>query len=126
MQRCEEDATHDDEELGMTSGFRTFIYPVKDLAKAKALYGRLSGVKPDMDALYYVGFTVDGQHIDLDPHGHSQGTTGPVSYWHVDDIRKRLKALGAAGRQGCGRGQADCDSGGCGRQRHRPAPANVR
>jgi catechol 2,3-dioxygenase-like lactoylglutathione lyase family enzyme len=31
----------------MTSGFRTIIYPVKDLAKAKALYRALLGVAPE-------------------------------------------------------------------------------
>jgi predicted enzyme related to lactoylglutathione lyase len=81
----------------MTSGMRTFIYPVRDLAKAKALYSRLSGVKPDMDEAYYVAFTVEGQHIGLDPNGHSQGMTGPVGYCHVDDVRKSLKALVSAG-----------------------------
>jgi predicted enzyme related to lactoylglutathione lyase len=81
----------------MTSGIKTFIYPVKDLARAKALYSRLSGVKPDMDEPYYVAFSVDGLHIGLDPNSHSQGMTGPVGYWHVDDIRKSLKALLDAG-----------------------------
>jgi predicted enzyme related to lactoylglutathione lyase len=85
------------EELIMTSGIRTFIYPVKDLPQAKTLYSKLSGVKPDMDEAYYVAFSVEGQHIGLDPNGHSQGMTGPVGYWHVDDIRKTLKALLDAG-----------------------------
>jgi predicted enzyme related to lactoylglutathione lyase len=83
----------------MTSGIRTFIYPVKDLAQAKTLYGQLLGVKPDLDEAYYVGFSVDGQHVGLDPHGHSQGMTGPVGYWHVDDIEKSLKALLNAGAE---------------------------
>src|SRR3982074_2784623 len=74
----------------MTSGIRTFIYPVKDLAQAKTLYGQLLGVKPDLDEAYYVGFSVDGQHVGLNPHGHSQGMTGPVGYCHVDDIKKSL------------------------------------
>jgi len=56
----------------MTSGIRTVIYPVKDQAQAKTLYGRLLGVEPDMDEPYYVGFSVEGQHIGLDPHGHSK------------------------------------------------------
>ncbi|MGH7663296.1 MAG: VOC family protein [Gemmatimonadaceae bacterium] len=77
----------------MTSGIRTFIYPVKDLARAKTLYGRLLGVEPSMDESYYVGFSVGRQEVGLDPHGHSQGMTGPVGYWHVDDIRKTLKQL---------------------------------
>jgi extradiol dioxygenase family protein len=33
----------------MTEGVKTIIYPVTDLAKAKALYGTLLGVKPYMD-----------------------------------------------------------------------------
>jgi predicted enzyme related to lactoylglutathione lyase len=50
-----------------------------------------------MDEAYYVGFNVEGQDIGLAPHGHSQGMTGPVGYWHVEDINKRLKALLDAG-----------------------------
>jgi predicted enzyme related to lactoylglutathione lyase len=81
----------------MTSGIKTVIYPVKDLAQAKALYGNLLGVEPDMDEAYYVGFRVGDQDIGLDPHGHSKGMTGPVGYWHVDDINESLKGLVEAG-----------------------------
>lgn len=52
-----------------------------------------------MDEAYYVGFRVGDQDVGLDPHGHSQGLTGPVSYWHVDDITKSLEALLAAGAE---------------------------
>src|SRR5712692_10113389 len=83
----------------MTEGIKTIIYPVKDLARAKALYGKLLDVKPDMDEAYYVGFSVGGQHIGLAPQGHAQGMTGPVGYWHVDDIRKSVKLLLDAGAQ---------------------------
>jgi predicted enzyme related to lactoylglutathione lyase len=83
----------------MTVGVKTFIYPVKDLAKAKTLYSELLGVEPDMDEAYYVGFNVGGQDIGLDPHGHNLGMTGPVGYWHVDDIEKSLKALLDAGAE---------------------------
>ncbi len=83
----------------MTSGIRTIIYPVKDLAKAKTLYGKLAGVEPYMDEAYYVGFNVEGQDIGLDPHSHSQGMAGPVGYWHVDDIHESLKALLDAGAE---------------------------
>ncbi len=81
----------------MTSGKKTVIYPVKDLDKAKAVYGSLLGVAPEMDEAYYVGYRVGGQDIGLDPHGHGKGMTGPVSYWHVDDIERSLKGLFAAG-----------------------------
>jgi predicted enzyme related to lactoylglutathione lyase len=83
----------------MTRGVKTIIYPVTDLARAKTLYSELLGAKPDMDEAYYVGFNVAGQDIGLDPNGHRQGMTGPVGYWHVDDIKKSLQALLNAGAE---------------------------
>ena len=83
----------------MIQGIRTFIYPVKDLAQAKMLYGKLLGVKPYADEAYYVGFRVGNQEIGLDPNGHNQGMTGPVGYYHVDDIKKSLQLLLDAGAQ---------------------------
>jgi predicted enzyme related to lactoylglutathione lyase len=81
----------------MTEGLKTIIYPVRDLARAKALYGPLLGVEPSMDAPYYVGYRVADQDVGLDPNGHSQGMTGPLAYWHVTDIRATLKGLLDAG-----------------------------
>ena len=81
----------------MIEGLKTVIYPVRDLATAKALHRELLGVEPNMDEAYYVGFDVHGQDVGLDPHGHSQGMTGPVAYWHVDDIKGRMQALLDAG-----------------------------
>ncbi len=83
----------------MTDGIKTFIYPVKDIAQAKKLYGKLLGVKPYTDEAYYVGFRVGDQEIGLDPHGHSQGMTEPIGYWHVNDIKKSLQLLLDAGAQ---------------------------
>ena len=77
----------------MNQGIRTVIYPVKDLAQAKALYSALLGAEPIFDEPYYVGFRVGNQDIGLDPNGHNQGMTGPVGYWHVDDIKKSLQLL---------------------------------
>jgi predicted enzyme related to lactoylglutathione lyase len=77
----------------MTEGLKTIIYPVTDIARAKTLYGKLVGVEPYMDEPYYVGFNVEGQDVGLDPRGHSKGMTGPVAYWHVDDIEESLKLL---------------------------------
>lgn len=42
----------------MTSGMKTIIYPVKDIAAAKQLYSEMLGVTPLMDEPYYVGFNV--------------------------------------------------------------------
>jgi predicted enzyme related to lactoylglutathione lyase len=82
----------------MNDGIR-IIYPVRDLAAAKAIYGRLFGTEPVMDAPYYVGFEVSGGHVGLDPQGHSRGMTGPVAYYPVDDIRASLKELLDAGAE---------------------------
>jgi predicted enzyme related to lactoylglutathione lyase len=83
----------------VTEGIKTIIYPVKDLAKARTLYSELLGVEPYMDEAYYVGFNVGGQDVGLGPHGHSQGMTGPLAYWHVDDIKRSVKALLDAGAE---------------------------
>ncbi len=83
----------------MNQGIRTVIYPVKDIAQAKTLYSTLLGVEPYADEAYYVGFRVGDQEIGLDPHGHNQGITGPVGYFHVSDIQQRLQALLDAGAQ---------------------------
>ncbi len=86
-------------ELFMDQGVRLLVYPVKDVARAKLLYGKLLGAKPYFDESYYVGFRVGGQEIGLDPNGHSKGMTAPVGYWHVDDIKKNLQLLLDAGAQ---------------------------
>jgi len=81
-------------ELVMNQGVRTVIYPVQDIAKAKALFRELLGVEPYADAPYYVGFKIGDQDIGLDPNGHKEGMT---AYYHVDDIKKSLKLLVDAG-----------------------------
>ncbi|MGY1615469.1 VOC family protein [Geodermatophilus sp. SYSU D00691] len=83
----------------MTAGVRTVIYPVDDLPRAKGLFGVLTGARPVVDAPYYVQFDVQGQSIGLDPHGHRFGQSGPVAYWHVDDVATALAALVEAGAE---------------------------
>jgi predicted enzyme related to lactoylglutathione lyase len=83
----------------MTQGIRTVIYPVKDIAQAKTLYSKLLGIEPYTNEAYYVGFKVGDQEIGLDPNGHNQGLTGPVGYWHVNDIKKSLQLHLDAGAQ---------------------------
>jgi predicted enzyme related to lactoylglutathione lyase len=83
----------------MNQGIRLFIYPVKDIARAKTLYSKLLGIEPYLDEAYYVGFRVGDQEIGLDPNGHSKGMTAPVGYWLVDDIKKSLQILLDAGAQ---------------------------
>jgi predicted enzyme related to lactoylglutathione lyase len=74
----------------MNQGISTVVYPVKDIASAKALFRELLGVEPYADQPYYVGFKVNNQDIGLDPNGHQSGMT---AYYHVDDIQKCLKSL---------------------------------
>ena len=81
----------------MNQGIRTVIYPVKDIAQAKALFSELLGVAPYADAAYYVGFRVgDHEEIGLDPNRQKHGMT---VYYHVDDIKKGLQLLLDAGAQ---------------------------
>jgi predicted enzyme related to lactoylglutathione lyase len=84
-------------ELIVTTDLETVIYPVKDLAQAKELYGKLLGCAPAHDAPYYVQFDVGGRQVGLDPQGHSKGMTGPIGYWQVADIKETLQQLVASG-----------------------------
>jgi predicted enzyme related to lactoylglutathione lyase len=77
----------------MSTGVKTIIYPVSDLATAKEVFGALAGAEPDQDQPYYVAYTVDGQHIGLNPNGHKEGMTGPVAFWHVDDLDASVQLL---------------------------------
>ena len=80
----------------MNQGIRTVIYPVTDLARAKAMFHKLLGVEPYADQPFYVGFRVEDQEIGLDPNGHKAGMT---AYYHVDNIKQSLQSLLDAGSQ---------------------------
>lgn len=80
----------------MNTGIRTIVYPVKDIAQAKALFSTLLGVEPYTDSPYYVGFNIDGLDVGLDPNGHNEGMT---PYFEVADIRQTLQSLLDAGAQ---------------------------
>src|SRR2546430_10632058 len=81
----------------MSNAPETILYPVKDIAAAKARFGALFGVDPYMDEVYYCAFNVAGQDVGLDPQGHAKGMTGPVPYWRVEDLNASLKSLLDAG-----------------------------
>ena len=87
----------------MIEGLRTVIYPVADLARAKAWYSALTGQEPYFDQPFYVGYTVGGFELGLDPNGKaaSAESGGPTAYWGVrdiDDAYSRLRDLGAGER----------------------------
>lgn len=77
----------------MTQAFSLIVFPVKDIAKGKSVFGKLLGAEPYMENPYYVGFRVGDQEIGLDPNGHKKGMTGPLGYCEVPDIRKTLQSL---------------------------------
>ncbi len=93
-------------------GIKTVLYPVKDVAQAKALYSKLLGVEPAQDTPYYVGFKLGDQDLGLVPNGHEQGMTGTTAYYHVDDIKASLQLILDAG----GQVQQDVRDVGAGRQ----------
>lgn len=81
----------------MNKGVSVVLYPVSDLASAKAIFSTFLGADPMADEPYYVGFAVAGQHIGLDPNGTGRGMTGATPFWEVDDIADVVAALSAAG-----------------------------
>jgi predicted enzyme related to lactoylglutathione lyase len=78
---------------------KLFVYPVKDLERAKAMYTAVLGVEPYADMPYYVGFRVGDVEIGLDPNGHAQGFTGPIEYWRVADLDAALERFRSAGAE---------------------------
>jgi predicted enzyme related to lactoylglutathione lyase len=83
----------------MNHGIRTMIYPVKDAGRAKGLFGKLLGSEPYVDQPYYVGFKLSEQEIGLLPNGSAAGMSGPLGYFHVDDIKRTLETLLKEGAQ---------------------------
>ena len=73
---------------GTSLGLRTVIYRVPDLERAKAWYSAAFGVSPYFDQPYYVGYSIGGFELGLDPD-LSEGGAGPggsVAYWGVANL----------------------------------------
>ena len=83
----------------MILGLRTFIAHVRpdQLDAAKAWYTRFAGVAPYFDQAFYVGFSVGGFELGLQPEGEP-GPGGVVAYWGTADLAAeevRVLDLGA-------------------------------
>jgi predicted enzyme related to lactoylglutathione lyase len=81
----------------MILGLRTAIYPVSDLASAKAWYASVLERDPYFDQPFYVGFAVGGFELGLVPDGRAS-VDGPHPLWGVADASvayTRLIELGA-------------------------------
>jgi catechol 2,3-dioxygenase-like lactoylglutathione lyase family enzyme len=79
----------------MFLGLRTTIYPAPDLAASKAFFADLLGAKPYFDQPYYVGFSVEGFELGLDPN--ADPAAGAVTYWGVAEIESAHEGLIAGG-----------------------------
>lgn len=78
-------------------GLATVIYPVSDLARAKAWYAEAFGQQPYFDEPFYVGFNIAGYELGLLPDGGKPGPDGGVAYWRVDEIDAAVARFNAAG-----------------------------
>jgi predicted enzyme related to lactoylglutathione lyase len=89
---------NDIQEEAMFKGLRTTIYQVSDMQEAKSWYARVLGVAPYFDQPFYVGFSVGGYELGLQPDAPA-GTAveNVVAYWGVDDAQAVLDHLLAAG-----------------------------
>jgi catechol 2,3-dioxygenase-like lactoylglutathione lyase family enzyme len=52
----------------MAQNIKLIVYPVKDVEKAKAFYGKFLDVEPYVEGPYYVGYRVGDQEVGLDPN----------------------------------------------------------
>jgi predicted enzyme related to lactoylglutathione lyase len=82
------------------SGLATVIYRVTDLERAKAWYSAAFQQSPYFDQPFYVGFSIGGYELGLDPDpsGRKSGPGGSVAYWRVariDDAVRHFVESGA-------------------------------
>lgn len=87
--------------ITMLQGLRSQIYQVADLDAAKAWYTKLLGKPPYFDEPFYVGFSVGGYDLGLQPSDNPDAgqARDAVTYWGVPDAEAayaNLLALGAS------------------------------
>lgn len=79
----------------MARNIKLLVYPVKDVEKAKAFYGKFLDVEPYVEGAYYVGYRVGDQEVGLDPNSN----VGPIAYTDVKDIKSSLQAMTGVGAE---------------------------
>jgi predicted enzyme related to lactoylglutathione lyase len=84
----------------MFLGLRTHaVYvPPERLSEAKAWYSLVAGAPPYFDEPFYVGFSIGGYELGLQPDGGRSGAGGVDVFWGTADIDAevaRLVSLGA-------------------------------
>ncbi|WP_266367874.1 VOC family protein [Tellurirhabdus rosea] len=73
-------------------GLRTVVYAAPDLEQTKNWYTRALGIQPYFDEPFYVGFSVGGYELGLDPNATpAPGST--ITYWGVPSIENAWNHL---------------------------------
>jgi predicted enzyme related to lactoylglutathione lyase len=81
----------------MFTGLKSVIYPSANLEADKKFWADTTGVAPYADTPYYVGFTINGNELGLDPNAAKAGLTIPVAYWNVKDVGEATTQILASG-----------------------------
>jgi predicted enzyme related to lactoylglutathione lyase len=77
----------------MVRTIKILVYPVGDVEKAKAFFGKFLETEPYVASFYYVGYRVGDMEVGLDPNSK----TGPIAYTDGEDIKSSLQAMTQAG-----------------------------
>jgi len=79
----------------MVQDIKLIVYPVKDIERAKAFYGKFLDAEPYVASPYYVGYKVGNLEVGLDPNSK----VGPIAYTDVKDIKSSLQAMVKVGAE---------------------------
>ena len=78
----------------MFQGLRTAIYKVSNLEKAKQWYSDILGFPPYFDEPFYVGFSVGGFELGLDPDAEDVKVgDNLLVYWGVENAQETYDEL---------------------------------
>ncbi len=81
----------------MFNGIKSVIYPSSNLEADTKFWAAVTGTKPYTAESYYVGFTIEGCELGLDPNAAQEGLTYPVGYWNVHDTKAATEQILASG-----------------------------
>ncbi len=79
----------------MARNVKLVVYPVKDVEKAKAFFGKFLDTEPYVSSAYYLGYRVGEMEVGLDPNSK----IGPIAYVDVEDIKSSLQAMTKVGAE---------------------------
>ncbi len=79
----------------MVRNIKLLVYPVKDVEKAKAFFGKFLDVEPYVASSYYVGYKAGDLEVGLDPNSK----VGPIAYTDTVDISRSIQAMTEVGAQ---------------------------